>query len=93
MKKPTKSELYERIEYLERENEKLRNQIQADRRKTWEARKPAAYKAFFNVVYFLFGNIIRNAHLDHVDEAGFWFSFELENDTRRQTHVVRHYDF
>lgn len=92
MKKPTKSELYERIKYLEGENERLRNELQREQRKIWEAKKPEAHNEFFRAVNSLFGTI-KNANLDHIDEAGFWFSFELENDERRQTYVIRHTDF
>ena len=92
MKKPTKSELYEQIEYLERENERLRNELHREQRKTWESRKPEAHKAFFNTINSIFGTV-KNVNLDHIDEAGFWFSFELDNDDRRQTYVIRHTDF
>jgi hypothetical protein len=38
------------------------------------------------------GRDIRNIRLDHVDAAGYWFTYELEQDTRRQTWCVRHSD-
>lgn len=33
-----------------------------------------------------------NVRLEHIDEAGYWFSFELEQDSRRQTWCVRHWE-
>lgn len=33
-----------------------------------------------------------NVQCDHVDEAGFWFSFQLTNDSRRQIWAIRHTD-
>ena len=38
------------------------------------------------------GSTVRNVVLDHVDAAGYWFSFELVQDDRRQTWCVRHSD-
>lgn len=34
----------------------------------------------------------RNLQLEHVDASGYWYSFELVNDSRRQTWVIRHYE-
>ncbi len=38
----------------------------------------------------MYGYSVRNIRLEHVDAAGYWFSFELEQDSRRQTWCVRH---
>ena len=40
----------------------------------------------------MYGYSIRNIRLEHVDAAGYWFSYELEQDDRRQTWCVRHSD-
>jgi len=40
----------------------------------------------------MYGHSVRNIRLEHVDAAGYWFSYELEQDTRRQTWCVRHSD-
>ena len=37
-----------------------------------------------------YGDAFKNLQLDHVDDAGCWFSYELMNDDRRQTWCVRH---
>lgn len=33
-----------------------------------------------------------NVSLDHIDSVGFWFSFDLPQDKRRQTWCVRYSD-
>ena len=38
------------------------------------------------------GEAVRNIRLEHTDEAGYWFSYELEQDSRRQTWCVRHWE-
>jgi hypothetical protein len=37
-----------------------------------------------------FGYGVRLLKFEHVDGAGYWFSFELEQDDTRQTWCVRH---
>ena len=44
-------------------------------------------KAFLNKTY---PNAWRNLQLEHVDASGYWYSFELANDNRRQTWCIRH---
>ena len=39
-----------------------------------------------------YGAAVRNIRLDHVDEAGYWFSYELEQSGTRQTWCVRHWE-
>lgn len=39
-----------------------------------------------------YGAAVRNIRWEHTDEAGYWFSFELEQDSRRQTWCVRHWE-
>ena len=36
-----------------------------------------------------YGAAVRNIRLEHVDEAGYWFSYELEQNSTRQTWCVR----
>ena len=38
----------------------------------------------------MYGESVRNVVLDHVDAAGYWFSYELVQDSRRQVHRVKH---
>ena len=38
----------------------------------------------------MYGTSVRNVVLDHVDAAGYWFSYELIQDSRRQVCRVKH---
>lgn len=40
----------------------------------------------------IYGNSLYNVRFEHEDESGYWFSFELVGDTRRQTCCVRRWD-
>ena len=40
----------------------------------------------------IYGNLLYNVRFEHEDESGYWFSFELVGDTRRQTYCVRFWD-
>ena len=39
-----------------------------------------------------YGAAVRNVMLNHVDAAGYWFSYELEQNSTRQTWCVRHWE-
>lgn len=60
--------------------------------KKWESLRPQAFEAFWKFANNAFPNLVIKEHLEHIDAAGYWFSFELENDSRRQTYAVRHSD-
>ena len=32
---------------------------------------------------------VKNVRFEHADESGYWFTYELQNDPRRQTYAVR----
>ena len=49
-----------------------------------------ASAALFRGLRRVYGDLIYNVTFEHVDASGYWFSFELENDHRRQTWRVRH---
>lgn len=40
----------------------------------------------------IYGNLLYNVRFEHEDESGYWFSFELVGDVRRQTYCVRRWD-
>ncbi len=92
MTKPTKSDLYNLVDHLERENEKLNNTINQEQIKKWEDARPVAYEAFWKYANAAFPNLVIKEKLEHIDAAGYWFTFELKNDDRRQTYAVRHTD-
>lgn len=92
MKKPTKQELYERIAKLERMQQKEYEERNREKRRKWDNLLPAAFAECRKQLKAIFPNLITLLHFEHVDEGGYWFTFELENDTRRQTYAVRHSD-
>lgn len=53
---------------------------------------PAAVEAFYTHARHLHGETLFGVRFDHVDGSGFWFSYELTHDNRRQVYCVRHAD-
>ena len=91
MKVPTKDELRAQVAALTRENNKLQEQLEAEERKRWQERKDDAFEAFYDAVPFMKHEICI-VTLEHIDKAGYWFTFELRTDNRKQTYCVRHAD-
>ena len=52
MKVPTKAELYAQIEALTKENIRLNEQLEAEERKKWEAKKDQAFAVLYRDVPF-----------------------------------------
>lgn len=92
MKVPKKSELYQHIETLEKQNQKLSEQLDIENQKKWKSLLPQAFEAFRKYTDNAFRNLVIKEKFEHVDKSGYWFSFELVNDNRRQTYAVRHSD-
>lgn len=92
MKVPTKHELHAQIAMLTIENEQLKKQLEAEERRLWQSRKYEAFEVFYNVVPFSKNELCMVA-LEHIDKAGYWFTFECITDSRKQTYCVRHTDF
>lgn len=92
MKTPTKAELYTQIKELQRQNIKLQETLEREQRKEWERRRPDAVAFFYKVMERTFPGMVKNVQLEHIDGGGYWFTFELTNDDRRQTYAVRHTD-
>ena len=91
MKVPSKAELYAQVEALTRENLRLQEQLDAQERKQWLENKDSAFAMFYRIVPFMPSEMCDVA-LDHIDKVGFWFTFELKNDNRKQTMCIRHTD-
>lgn len=91
-KRPTKGELYEQIDRLEEQNRKLSDDLERDRRRAWELRIPEAAMVMLRFLNDKFPGTWCNVRFEHVDAAGYWYTFELVNDSRRQTWSVRHSD-
>lgn len=92
MKAPTKDELYQQVNELTRQNTALIERLEAEKRATWQKNIPAAELMCLRQLSETFPYMVTNLRFEHVDEAGYWFTFELRNDARPQTYAVRHSD-
>lgn len=92
MKVPTKDELYQQVDALTKQNAALIERLEAENRATWQKNIPAAELKCLRQLSEIFPYMVTNLRFEHVDEAGYWFTFELRNDDRPQTYAVRHSD-
>jgi hypothetical protein len=92
MKVPSKSDLYEQIAHLERQNARLVEEKNHRQMEEWKAKISDAFEAFWKYVNSAFPNLVTKVSIEHIDAVGYWFTFELINDDRRQTYAVRHED-
>jgi hypothetical protein len=90
MKAPTKAELYAQIEALIKENATLYERLNAEQ-KIWFNNRDMAFIMFYRLIPFDKKDIY-NLTLEHIDYVGYWFTFEICNDSTRQTYCVRHTD-
>ena len=91
MKTPTKSELYAQIDALTKECAKLQEQLDAEKHRRWERCRGKAQRIFYESIPFTVLQV-RKLMLDHIDDSGYWFSFNVDQDEIRQTYCVRHSD-
>lgn len=54
-----------------------------------DRKKEAAVAHVMTAMHSMYGEAVRNLQLDHVDEAGYWFSYELIQSAPRQVWCVR----
>lgn len=92
MKVPTKQQLYEQIAELERVNLKITEERRIEKEKQWKELLPHAYEVCRKQLKTIFPNLLTMLRFCHVDEGGYWFTFQLVNDSREQTYAVRHTD-
>ena len=92
MKVPTKAELYHQVAELQKLNQKQAEQLEAEKREAWEKRIPEATLRCLRQLHEIFPYAVTNLRYEHVDGGGYWFTFEIRNDDRRQTYCVRHTD-
>ena len=92
MKKQTKAELSAQIDALTCENSRLQEAADAVQRKQWTDNLFLAQNEFTRHTKRVFPGMVCNARFEHVDAGGYWFTFELKNDSRRQTYCIRHSD-
>lgn len=91
-RRPTKDELYEELARLERQNQKLVLERDREKIERWNKLLPLAYQECRRQLKNIFPNLMTMLHFEHVDEGGYWFTFQLVNDSRVQTYAVRHGD-
>ena len=66
--------------------------IALEQMKEWKSKLLDAHEAFWKYANSAFPNLVTKVSMEHIDAAGYWFTFELINDNRRQTYAVRHED-
>lgn len=92
MKTPTKQELYDQISELQRLNQKMIDERDREKINRWKELLPKAFEECRRQLLSVFPNLLTMLRFEHVDEGGYWFSFQLTNDSRTQTYAVRHGD-
>ena len=90
MKRPTKAELYKRLKAQELENIKLSEEIEAVKIREWEKKLPDAIVQLKTVLFGVFGPLVTLIRYEHVDASGYWFTFELSNNSTRQRYRINH---
>ena len=91
MKTPTKAELYAQVEALTRENIALKEKLDAEKVKCWRNKVNEAFEKLYELAPFTKREMY-NTTLEHIDDAGYWFTFELFDHDVKQTYCVRHTD-
>lgn len=91
-KRPTKAELYARIDALEAANQAMVEKLEVEKRRLWERNIPLARAVFFREMAKRFSGTVCTPAIDHIDDAGYWFRFTLTHDNRVQTYCVAHTD-
>jgi predicted DNA-binding protein YlxM (UPF0122 family) len=89
-KKPTKKELKAQLVAEAREKAKLQAEVDALKQKEWNEQLSLAFTKVKEVLSKAFGGTVHLLRFEHVDEAGYWFTFELTNSSTRQTYRVGH---
>lgn len=87
-----KAEMQKQMEFLERENRRMREEIARQQQAEWDKLRPKATEIFHKEMNKIFPEMVCKVTLEHIDSGGFWFTFELKNDSRRQTYAIRHTD-
>lgn len=87
-----RSELAEKVDRLETENAELIAGMMNREQSEWLEKLEKANEWIQNFLNQTFRNLWCNLRFEHVDAAAYWYTFELKNDSRRQTWSVRHSD-
>lgn len=92
VKRPTKQELYDRIAELERIQRREYEERNREKLKKWNDAIPLAFAECRKHLGKVFPHVLTLLRFEHVDEGGYWFTFQLTNDERRQTYCIRHHE-
>lgn len=68
----------------------LEKEIERKYMAEWEKLIPKAKAVCLVILHSIYPNLVCNLRYEHVDAAGWWFTYELLNDRRRQTYCVGH---
>ncbi len=89
-KKLTKKEIEAQLIAEAREKAKLQAELDELKQKEWKEHLSLAFDKIKEVLHKAFGQTVNLLRFEHVDGAGYWFTFQLINDSRRQTYRVGH---
>lgn len=89
-KKPKKKELEAQLQAEAIEKAKMQAEIDELKQREWKEQLSLAYDKVKEVLHNSFGGTVCLLRFEHVDSSGYWFTFELINDRRRQTYRVGH---
>ena len=89
-KKPKKKELEAQLKAEAREKAKLQAELDELKQREWKEHLSLAYDKVKEVLHKAFGGAVQFLRFEHIDSSGYWFTFELINDRRRQTYRVGH---
>ena len=90
MKTKSKKELLREIDELKALSLEQAEQANASLSQSWKVKLPFALAKCQKSLNLIFPGMVKNLNFEHVDATGYWFTFELINDIRRQTYSVRH---
>lgn len=91
-KKLTKKEYKAQWDANTREQIRLYRERQKQKEMAWNDLLPKAYEECRRQLKAVFPNLVTMLHFEHVDDGGYYFTFQLINDARTQTIAVRHTD-
>lgn len=90
MKTPSKKELYERIAYLEAENEKLLIELNFAKQTEWNRHISEAFEEARNQLKKIYGNSLKSLNFIRVDNSGYWFNYTIDFEKISYSYSVRH---
>ena len=89
-KKLSKKELEAQLREEAKEKAIMQAEIDELKQREWKEHLSLAFGEVTRVLHNAFGGTVYLLRFEHVDASGYWFTFELTNDSRRQTYRVGH---